>query len=51
MYYNYSYLYASCLPIFGGYYSDDADAGAFYLDVSTSAANSYATVGGRLMFL
>ena len=51
MYYNYSYLYASCLPNFGGYYSDDADAGAFYLDVDYSAANSSAAIGVRLMFL
>jgi len=48
---NYSILYASCLPFFGGAYGSGARAGAFFLNVSTSAAVSFADVGGRLIFL
>jgi len=51
MYYNYGILSASCLPIFGGSSGAGADAGAFYLDVDYSAANSSAAIGVRLMFL
>ena len=51
MYNNYSYLYASCLPFFGGYYGFGATAGAFCLYVYYSAANSDADLGGRLIFL
>jgi len=50
-YFNYGFLNASSLPSFGGYYSYGANAGAFYLSVGSSAANSYANFGGRLMFL
>ena len=50
-YFNYGTLSASCLPYFGGDYSDSAYAGAFYLDVIISAAGSNASIGGRLMFL
>ena len=51
MYNNYSYLYESCLPSFGGYYGYGADPGALCLNVYTSVAFSYAVLGGRLMFL
>ena len=51
MYNNYSYLFASCLPYFGGSYGSGANAGAFYLAVYGSAAYSNASLGGRLMFL
>ena len=51
MYKNYSGLYASCLPIFGGIYSHGAAAGCFYLFVISSATDSSASLGGRLIFL
>jgi len=48
-YFNYSSLYTSCVPDFGGNYRDGSSAGAFYLGVNCSAAG--AAVCGRLMFL
>jgi hypothetical protein len=51
MYRNYGYLFASCLPAFGGYSGNSANAGTFYLGMSRSAAYPYADIGGRLMFL
>lgn len=44
-------LSASSLPSFGGYRTAASSAGAFYLPVSTSASNSAAYFGARLMFL
>ena len=51
MYNNYTVLYASCLPAFGGLYGYGASAGAFCLIVDSSAADSGAALGGRLMHL
>jgi hypothetical protein len=51
MYCNYSSLFASYLPTFGGGYGAGTNVDAFFLDVIYSAANSGATVGCRLMFL
>ena len=50
-YSDYAYVAASRLAPAGGYYGSGAYAGAFRLDVSDSASNSYAFVGSRLMFL
>ena len=44
-------LYASCLPIFGGYWSGGSDAGAFPLSLAGSASFSNVGFGGRLMYL
>ena len=35
----------------GGYYSDGANAGAFFLYVGDSASGTTAAIGSRLMFL
>lgn len=51
MYKSYRWIFKDSLPNFGGYYGNGADAGAFCLFVTYSAADSYATLGGRLMFL
>ena len=51
MYYNYGAINASYLPYFGGDYGNSAGAGAFFLFATISAADSYAVIGGRLMFL
>lgn len=48
---DYAYLYASCLPYFGGYWDAASYAGAFYLPVFYSASFSYSYLGGRLMYL
>lgn len=39
-----------CVPIFGGYRSDDADAGAFQFNCNYDAADAFSTVGARLCF-
>ena len=51
MYNNYSVLYVSYLPYFGGDYGISASAGAFYLRVSSSVDYSNTFLSGRLMFL
>lgn len=48
---DYAFLYASCLPIFGGYRNDGDRAGAFRLSVYLAAASSYSYCGARLMYL
>ncbi|HOA84392.1 MAG TPA: hypothetical protein PKN66_10610, partial [Thermodesulfovibrio thiophilus] len=48
---DYAYLFASCLPFFGGSCADASTAGAFYLLVYYSASTSYSYLGGRLMYL
>ncbi|MCF2641143.1 hypothetical protein I6E50_01795 [Roseburia hominis] len=48
---DYSYLYASCVAMFGGYYSYVDHAGVFCFGVSHASSYSDAGVGGRLMFL
>lgn len=47
----YAYLFASCVADFGGHWNNDADAGAFRLNVKYAASSSYAYVAARLMFL
>lgn len=44
-------LYASCLPTFGGYWTNADSAGAFSLYVYYSASTSNVYLGARLMFL
>lgn len=44
-------LAASCLPGFGGSWKLFSTAGAFCLSVATSASDSTANLGGRLMYL
>lgn len=48
---DYASLYASCLALFGGYWNDAADAGAFRFDVHNTFSLSHATVACRLMYL
>lgn len=48
---DYAHLDASRLPIFGGGWNNASTAGAFCLPVYYSASNSYASLGGRLMYL
>jgi hypothetical protein len=48
---DYAYCYSSYLPIFGGYWSYGAHAGAFRLSVSCSASHSSSSIGARLMYL
>ena len=50
-YADYGSLSVSGLPYFGGYWTNAATAGAFYLDVSTSATYSNAITCARLMRL
>ena len=50
-YTDYSNLYASCLPFFGGYWNYGSGAGAFSLSVNDSASNSGSDLGARLMYL
>lgn len=40
----------ACLPVFGGYRSDGADAGAFQLDCGCDASYADPNVGARLAF-
>lgn len=46
---DYGSLYASKLSYGGGYYSNGDYAGVFRCNVSISASNAYATIGGRLI--
>lgn len=48
---DYAALSASCVPIFGGYWTLGDDAGAFRLSVYYSALASDSDLGGRLMYL
>ena len=48
---DYTYLYASLLPTFGGNWYDASHAGAFYLLVIHAASTSHSSLGGRLMYL
>lgn len=50
-YCDYGSLYAGYLPSFGGAWFDGSAAGAFLLDVDSSASGSYDYLGGRLMYL
>lgn len=45
------YLYSSCVAAFGGYYSNGDYAGVCYLNVSNTASDANARIGGRVMFL
>lgn len=40
----------ACLPIFGGFRYDGANAGAFRLSCSYDASNAYPSIGARLAF-
>lgn len=51
MYKNYRWIFKNSLPTFGGRYGNSAYAGTFSLSVDGSAADSSASIGGRLMFL
>ena len=46
-----TYLYAGCLPVFGGSRSDGSGAGAFCLPVADSAHTASENIGARLMYL
>jgi hypothetical protein len=48
---DYAELYASYLPIFGGRWNDASGAGAFILFVSSSASDTSALIGARLMYV
>ena len=48
---DYAYLSASCLAIFGGYWTYALSAGAFQLYVSPAFSLSAASVGCRLMYM
>lgn len=48
---DYASLYASCLAIFGGYWTYALYAGAFLLDVSNTFSLSSASVSCRLMYM
>lgn len=49
-YCDYGYLGAGCVPVFGGYRSSGASAGAFCFYCAYSASGAYADVGARLLF-
>lgn len=46
-----AYFYAGCVPSFGGFFADVANAGAFPLSVVYYASDAYEDFGARLMFL
>lgn len=46
-----THLYASCVAYFGGPWDNDAEAGAFRLDVNNISSNSSAGIAARLMYL
>lgn len=48
---DYSYLYAGHAACFGGDWSSGSSAGAFYLNVSSSASSERSNIAGRLMYL
>ena len=48
---DYAHLYASCLAVFGGYWTHASDAGAFRLHVYYAFSFSSAAVACRLMYL
>lgn len=48
---DYACLYNSAVTYFGGYYSYEAYAGVFWLNMSSSALYSSSNVGARLMYL
>lgn len=48
---DYTYLYSSRLPYFGGYWGNGDLAGVFRLYVYYTASISYSSFGGRLMYL
>ena len=50
-YADYGYLYASCLPYFGGYWANADAAGAFYLAAFHSASGAIASISARLLAL
>ena len=51
LYADYGALIASCLPVFGGYWSDGDNAGAFYLQVNYSASSFNSGISARLAAL
>ena len=48
---DYASLYASCVAIFGGSWSDASNAGAFRLSVYYASSYSNAAIAARLMYL
>jgi len=48
--FDYGFLASGCLPLFGGNWEPGVNAGAFSLDVGSSAASVYSDVGARLAF-
>lgn len=48
---DYAYLYASCVAVFGGCWSNAGIAGAFLLNVNDASSDSFANVAARLMYL
>lgn len=50
-YCDYGSLRTGCLAYAGGYYAHGSYAGAFYVNVNTSAASSYAYFGARASFI
>lgn len=49
-YCDYGNLYPGCVPVFGGYRSDGANAGAFQLHCNYSASGALSFIGARLCF-
>lgn len=50
-YSDYGYVNSGCFSIHGGHYGYNANAGAFYLDVSYLPSNSSLNIGGRLVYM
>lgn len=48
---DYATLSAGYLPVFGGGWGYASGAGVFYLQVNCGAADSYGSLGGRLLYL
>lgn len=48
---DYADFYGGCVPVFGGYFHDGADAGAFRLGVDCGPGIAIDHFGARLMFL
>lgn len=46
-----AYLYTSCVAMFGGYWTNAANAGAFYLNVNYAASYRDAPIASRLMYV
>ncbi|MBQ3114872.1 MAG: hypothetical protein IJC06_01945 [Clostridia bacterium] len=50
LFWDYANFYDGYVPVFGGYFNDSANAGAFQLNVNYNPDNTDDNIGGHSMF-